>query len=123
MIENEILLVDDDQFTNFLNEIIIKKVTPKSRIKVFEASQAALDYIIQNHQQIALLFLDINMPILDGWEICKVLMEKGFNIPVAILSSSDDQKDLSKAASFPFIKKYLLKPLEPDEVSSFIKSI
>lgn len=75
---NCILLIDDDPATNFLHKLIIEQAQVANLIKIVYNGQEAMDYLTrQNDFQDAddasdplpdLIFLDINMPVMDGWE-------------------------------------------------------
>ena len=83
---NCILLVDDDEATNFINTALLKKAKVTNRIEVALNGLEALDYLQthmhENRRQYfpEIIFLDINMPVMDGWEfIIKNLFKKTFN--------------------------------------------
>jgi len=72
-----VLLVDDDEPTNFLNRIILEEAGCAERIEVAQSGQAALSYLQKAgehgpggvvYPNPSLIFLDINMPAMDGWE-------------------------------------------------------
>jgi len=69
----EIYLIDDDSLVNYLNREMIHAMAPKSQILTFESAAKALASL---HSKVDLeensfpqwIFLDINMPFMDGWE-------------------------------------------------------
>jgi len=69
---NCILLVDDDEATNFINKMIIKRVDCSEHVQVEDDGQKALDFLTtklnDEYPRPNLIFLDINMPVVDGWE-------------------------------------------------------
>ncbi|WP_428666169.1 response regulator [Runella sp.] len=116
-----IMLIDDNETDNVINEEIIKSNSFADTIDVFNTGQAALDYL-QAHATPELegklpeiIFLDINMPIMNGFEFLEEF-EK-FNLTVTnkcriiILTASVQSKDIDRAASSKYVKLYLGKPL------------
>lgn len=63
-----ILFIDDDEPTNFLNKITTEQSGYTDRVEVFQSGQEALDYLSGPFPSPDLIFLDINMPAMDGWE-------------------------------------------------------
>lgn len=75
---NCILLIDDDPATNFLHKMIIEQAQIAHEIKIVYNGREAMDYLLRSTDGDAadplespepdLIFLDINMPVMDGWE-------------------------------------------------------
>ena len=98
-----ILLLDDDPASNFLNGTIIKSYGIKAHIQVAATGQDALDYISKKgifegarHDAPELIFVDINMPKMDGIEFLKKIKNSRYkNIPIVIFTTSDyDQENM-----------------------------
>jgi two-component system chemotaxis response regulator CheY len=122
---NDVFVVDDDKIFHFL----IKKLLSSNNIDVspnfFENGLQAIEGIkskINNGENPPdLILLDINMPVLDGWQFLeeyKLLKEKiQKDIAIYIISSSDDTSDKDKAKLFKTeIKDYFLKPMTSDSL-------
>jgi CheY-like chemotaxis protein len=121
---NCILLIDDDFATNFINKKIIQKVNIFEQIEVALNGKEALDYLsnkgkfesIDNkYPKPQLILLDINMPVMDGWEFIEAyknldLVNKE-NIVIVMLSSSFNPADRAKAESIPEISAFRQKPM------------
>ena len=126
---NSILLIDDDDAANFFNKIIISKsVFDVQEISIAKNGQLALDYLNDcNKQKLALpeiIFLDINMPIMNGWEFLEVLLTLDFckNIQlIAMLTSSYNDQDQKKAEQYEPIKKFIKKPLTTKKVNKILQ--
>ena len=113
------ILVDDDSTNNLICKIIIKQLSADSTIEIFTDPLLALRYLKEeyctNSPGKTILFLDINMPVISGWEFLNIY--KIFNknikdsINIFILSSSIDQKDRNNAIQNPNVIDYLEKPL------------
>ena len=95
----EILLIDDDRMTNFINKTVIKSEFPDYSPVIFENGLDAIEHIRENPNTPYLIFLDINMPIMDGWEFLEALSKdtNQYNLVIHILSSSLDTVDKRKA--------------------------
>ena len=108
-----ILLIDDDEPTGFLYKMIVGAADCTENVCVLQNGQDALDYI--NNAIPDLIFLDINMPRMNGWEF----MEKFNNIentllkiPVIIMISTTlNPDDEVKALGTKNISGFMRKPL------------
>ncbi|UPT66876.1 MAG: response regulator [Sphingobacteriales bacterium JAD_PAG50586_3] len=116
--KQRIIIIDDDDGNNVLSTIAILRVYENIELKIFTNSKEGIEYIEEEYEKMQLptmLFLDINMPGLSGWDILgrlkkmKEIIEASFNI--YILSSSVDRADKERADSEKLIKGYLIKPL------------
>ncbi len=114
-----VMLVDDNEIDNIINEKIIEANSFAEKILVFQTGQEALDYLKENQEKEKelpeIVFLDINMPIMDGFQFLndfeqfsETVLEK---CKIIMLSSSISPKDIDRAASSRYVKKYLNKPL------------
>lgn len=122
---DSILLVDDDHPTNFYNSIIIEDLDCANNVMFMQSAQEALDYLqmgFDNKDFVRpnLLFLDINMPGMNGWEFLEELAEMKTEqydvseIVIIILSSSLNPDDRTKAITNPFVKDFMNKPLSEE---------
>lgn len=113
---HEILLIDDDPMTNFINKTVIKSEFPDYSLIIFENGQDALGHIRKNPTTSYLIFLDINMPVMDGWEFLEKISEdtSQYNLVIHILSSSLDSVDKRKADESALVSSFLTKPLKKD---------
>jgi len=70
---NSILLVDDNNATNYIHEKILVKANFVKEIKSFQMGQLALDYLSNENNTLPdIIFVDINMPTMDAWEFIEV---------------------------------------------------
>lgn len=119
------ILVDDDNFNNILSTMLIESALGKVEIISFQVPEKALAFI-QNEYIASLastiLFLDINMLTLTGWEFMDEyekfsdIIKK--QISIYMLTSSVDERDREKAKVYKYIKGFLSKPLDEEVILS-----
>jgi CheY-like chemotaxis protein len=114
-----VMLVDDNDTDNFISKRIIEITKFAKRVEVKGSGKAALDYLRENQNNAenlpSLIFLDINMPIVDGF-VFLYEFEKFNEIvrnkcKVIILSSSDNKRDIDKIVNNNHVIKFITKPL------------
>lgn len=119
----EFIIVDDDHFSNLLSKIVLGKLFGEVEVKDFLAPELALEYIkaefeYKQTDKKTILFLDINMPTLSGWEFLDVFdnfpesIKKKFKI--YMLSSSIDPADIQRAKQNSLVIDFIEKPLNKD---------
>jgi CheY-like chemotaxis protein len=114
---NTIWLIDDDEIFRFSAEQLMEMGDFTQHVVSFENGEEALQAIDKlMRQEMAtpdLIFLDVNMPVLDGWQFLDELSK--YDLPtdfkIYMLSSSADMADMSQVAKYPLVQKYLLKPI------------
>ncbi len=114
-----IMLVDDDAFTNLFNKIVLEKANLAGDIIVYQNGREALDYLDQCIEKVDLILLDINMPIMNGWEFLEEFDKLDEYKKVAIvvmLTSSISSEDRERAERIPSVKKFISKPLSPESI-------
>ena len=121
---HSILLVDDDYTTNFLNKKLLQRLDVAEHVYTALNGQEALD-VLRTHCQPptphcpALLFLDINMPVMNGIEFLEAyqhlaLVQRQSRI-IVMLTTSVNPRDLERLRSLP-VAKFLPKPLTAELV-------
>lgn len=114
-----VMLVDDNDTDNFISKRIIEITRFANRVETKNSGKAALDYLRDNQQVPEnlpnLIFLDINMPIVDGfvflYEFEKFNEMVRNRCKVIILSSSDNKRDIEKIINNNHVIKFITKPL------------
>lgn len=129
MIKN-IFLIDDDPFNNLICEKIIEYVIPDANVKTFLDGEQALESLSclaaeQSNSTPDLIFLDINMPLMDGWEFLEEYKKrdlfKGIDPDIYILSSSVSNSDIEKSRKFEVVKDFISKPLSREILNKIVK--
>jgi CheY-like chemotaxis protein len=108
-----VVVVDDDEIVLFLHSKIIQAVGLHESPKTFNSALKALEFFksVSDDTPI-LLFLDINMPVMDGWGLLDIIHQEDFDkkIDVVMVTSSVDQGDKDKAQSYSKIIDFFEKP-------------
>lgn len=120
---NSIMLVDDNPDDNFIHARAIKKVYPACVVLIMNSGEEALAYLeARKEPHPELLFLDINMPGMNGWEFldlyCKLDKELQINTVIIMLTTSDNSDDVQKAKMMNSISDYITKPLTQEKLHS-----
>jgi len=116
-------LVDDDKVFQFITGKILKSLNIIDILLQFENGQELLIYLKENFDKEnrlpEIIFLDIQMPFLDGWQFLKEYSSLNLNfaneISIYILSSSISLYDKQKVKLYPFVKDYLVKPVSRED--------
>lgn len=117
---NCILIIDDDHSFIFLSRRILHKADVAHQIQVAKNGKEALEYLKNcksNHNPYPeLIFLDINMPVMDGWDFLEEFEKLPVEIrerPIVIcmLTVSLNDSDRQRAEANSYVKGFLSKPL------------
>jgi CheY-like chemotaxis protein len=132
---NCILVIDDDEPTNFFTRIILEEADCCNHIKTVQSGQEALDYLAQSEKPGAdpnlypspdLIFLDINMPAMNGWEFLdeyrKLSIAPQHKMIMVMLTTSLFPEDKAKAGRSPEISGFENKPLTLDKLERIMKT-
>jgi len=87
MNRKKILIIDDDPIILFLHEAILEDIAPNAEFLSFENGKLAKEYILGHDEYEFLLFLDINMPVMNGWELLQFFLV--YERPINILTVRD----------------------------------
>lgn len=115
-------IIDDDKLSIKLMSMLITKNNFCEEITAFHNPQTALDELKNNANDASklpdVILLDLNMPVLDGWQFLDEfnLISFAKKILVFIVSSSIDPSDLEMAKNYPNVKNYIVKPLSSEKL-------
>jgi len=121
-----ILYIEDDPVTAMLFKMIIRKNEFSETVDVCEDGMKALEYFenlkVTKEEPPQVLFLDLNMPVLTGWEFLEIFKTKFAedfpNLKILVVSSSVDPTDLQLANKNPMVMSFLSKPIDKIKLNS-----
>jgi CheY-like chemotaxis protein len=129
IMNREIFIIDDDAIFRMIVSRAISSISPDTTI--YECENGAIGLTNLKKQLISnqklIVFLDINMPVVDGWQFLQDIKNNHLDeIPqllIYIVSSSTDESDLLKAKEYNFVKGFLHKPLYKEVLNSILKIV
>ncbi len=114
-----IMLVDDDEDIRFILGMMLEKEgynvvkveNGEERLKNFEAVRPDL------------ILLDITMPRINGWEVCRQIKERmpAIPIPISMLSAKKTEEDIKKSLEYAHADAHIKKPIDKNELLNTIK--
>ncbi len=127
---NCVLLVDDDKATNFFNERVVTRHQGFHQVNTVQSGMAALEYLkaVGKNSTIKpdLIFLDINMPAMNGWEFLiefsKLDATVTNGIKVILLSTSSNPDDVKESAKNHSVDDFINKPLSLDLLDNVLRN-
>ena len=127
-----VMCVDDDPIVLMLNELVLREHSFCNELIKIESAELAIAYFSQQSQLPKgqavipnILFLDINMPTMDGWgfldEFAEKFQEYHSKVSIVILSSSVNPADIDKANNHPLVIGFMPKPIGDIELDELKK--
>ncbi len=123
-----IMLIDDEQIDHMMYKRIIGRSDLGCELVSFMKAGDAIEYLKDpDKPPVDLIFLDIRMPLISGFdflEMAEPFMPKGRTVPVIMmLTTSLNETDRKRAASFERVKAYFNKPLNADQLTDAVKIV
>lgn len=126
-----VFVIDDDDIYQFTTGVTLKSIPSVKSIKNFYDGAEAMDHILEHlndqSQLPDLVLLDINMPVMDGFqfmeEFIEVLPKLNKEVKVYMVSSSLDSIDMKKAKRIDAITDYLIKPVNSMNLKEIVSKI
>ena len=117
---HSVLLIDDDQATNVYNSAIVRQAAVVDHVHVCTSGKSALEFLRSaENPQPSVIFLDVNMPSMNGWEFLedyhRLSEQQRAKVVVIMLTTSLDPNDELKAKEMG-TQGFIRKPLTSEEV-------
>jgi len=128
---DHVLLVDDDFDDNYIHKMVISGTGLVNEVAMARDGAEALNVLKELWQKPLkpkrpnIIFLDINMPKMNGWEVLDELNNMGeaaYQSMVIMLSTSQNPADQQKAEAYPFVQGYLHKPLTEEALTEIVQA-
>ncbi|MBU3681820.1 MAG: response regulator [Flavobacterium sp.] len=125
-----LLCIDDDPITIMLSKMVMTRAAYANEIVTAQNGEEALAYLDrlmnENSPIPDLIFLDLNMPIMGGWEFLDAFSEEKYRgyfakSKVVVLSSTIDPRDIEKSKSYEMVLDFMSKPISK-ELLELVKS-
>ena len=119
----QFILIDDDPMNNLICKLTVEMTLGQSDIRAFVNPELGFEYVqsdFSKQDSSALLLLDINMPIMSGWEFLELFDNLSYSIKdrvrICILSSSIDDRDKERSYANKNVADFLVKPLTDKDI-------
>ena len=126
-----ICIIDDDEVYQFTVTKNIQSQQLAKKILVFSDGEEALNFLCanigDNNAVPDVIFLDINMPIMVGWqfleEYIRLKPRIGKKVTLYMVSSSVDPADTQRAKQIEEVSDYIIKPITPDQLKVIVNTL
>lgn len=116
--KRRILLVDDDDATNFIHKIIVSQTNLYEPCIILKNGKEAYDFCLDSlecdESKVDLIVLDINMPVMSGWEFLDVFQTElaaKYKTKIIVITTSSNPDDKARALDHPAVSQFGTKPL------------
>lgn len=124
-----VLVIDDDPINNFIFNKITRKVAPNASVAFCLNGEEAIDHLLtiirENDKPFPdLIFLDLAMPVMNGWEFLeeyqRLDLENIVAAKIYITTSSIFEQDIERALNYAIVKDFISKPISLDRLEKIL---
>ncbi|MCL9807297.1 response regulator [Flavobacterium amniphilum] len=119
-------IIDDDAIFVFVLKKLLEKNGNFGNIIDFKNGNDAIDILFSKQSELpCVILLDLNMPIIDGWQFLDQLEDSDLKdqLNVYIMSSSIDRTDIEKSKTYSIVKDFISKPVNADKLNKILEEI
>lgn len=125
-----VCIIDDDPIFIYGTKRLMTEIDFCETVIVFQNGQDALDGLhgitANNEEFPSVIFLDLNMPIMNGWEFLedfvKIPNHNTSKVVIYIISSSIDPRDLERIKNYNVVNNYILKPMSKEDLERILEN-
>lgn len=122
-------IIDDDPIFVFGAKIILRNSNFCSQVEVYNNGKEALEHLVpainteDNFPEV--VFLDLNMPVMDGWEFLEEFSKfpNASKLSIYVLSSSIDSRDVIRSKAYTIVTDFIEKPLSNEKIMRLIDQL
>jgi CheY-like chemotaxis protein len=118
-------IIDDDKIFVFVLKKIIGKIQNFNQVLDFKNAEEVLNILTTDKDAPDVILLDINMPIIDGWQFLERIekLPNKEKFKIYIMSSSIDTNDIEKSKTFSTVQDFISKPINNEKLLKIINNI
>ena len=119
-------IIDDDAIFVFVLKKLLEKNGNFGKMIDFKNGNDAIDILFSKQSELpCVILLDLNMPIIDGWQFLDQLEDSELKneLNVYIMSSSIDRTDIEKSKTYSIVKDFISKPVNADKLNKILEEI
>ncbi|MBC7886573.1 MAG: response regulator [Ferruginibacter sp.] len=114
-----VLIVDDDEAVRFFHRVIVSQSKLSTEPLCFSNGKGVIEYLDQNSNETDsyLILLDINMPVMNGWDLLDIIKDKSYftQVHIVIVTSTIDRDDYERSKLNSMIIDVVEKPISDEE--------
>ncbi|MBR9853375.1 MAG: response regulator [Algicola sp.] len=124
-------IVDDDPIHQFGMKILLERIKFSNEVLIYQNGQEAMDaltQLIENGKKLpSVIFLDLNMPIKDGWgfldDFVEIPHQNREKVVIYVVSSSINPSDQEKAKNYAVVSNYIVKPINKGQLTKVLDDL
>lgn len=124
-------IVDDDPIHQFGMKVLLQRIKFSNEVLIYQNGQEAIDALTQRMEKglklPSIIFLDLNMPIKDGWgfldDFVEIPYQNREKIVIYVVSSSINPSDQEKAKKYAVVSNYIVKPINKDQLTNVLDDL